>query len=154
MLLGKSTNTLDSKFRLFIPVKWRVDLTDHVILLYGFNTSENERYLQLMSFDRFQEFSRAVDQLHPTDMSFIRAQRFIFPNAEDLNPDKQGRILIPQDLVKYADLNGEVLLIGMSNHIEIWNPEKYKASCAGYGYDQFRIDMQSLADRTSGNSSN
>lgn len=147
MLLGKSFNTLDSKGRLFIPVKWRVDLTDHVVLLYGFGSNENDKYLQLMSYEHFLELSRTVDGLHPTDLSFIRAQRFIFPNAEELTPDKQGRILIPQELAKYAELGSEVYLLGMNNRIEIWNPQRYEASQSDYGFSQFADDMQSRADK-------
>lgn len=153
MLLGKSFNTLDSKGRLFVPTKWRVDLTDHVVLLYGFGKSPDEKYLQLMSYDKFLELTHAVDCLHPTDLTFIKAKRFIFPNAEELTPDKQGRILIPQELAKYANLSGDTCLLGLSNHIEIWNPELYEKSCSEYNYEQFADDMQSLADKSASEAS-
>ncbi|MBO4879557.1 MAG: cell division/cell wall cluster transcriptional repressor MraZ [Clostridia bacterium] len=149
MLLGKSFNTLDSKGRLFIPTKWRVDLTDHVVLLYGFGNTPDEKYLQLMSYDKFLELTEAVDSLHPTDLTFIKAKRFIFPNAEELNPDKQGRILIPQELARYADLSQETCLLGLSDHVEIWNPALYDKIRSEYNFDQFAGDMQSLADRSS-----
>lgn len=151
MLLGKSFNTLDSKGRLFVPTKWRVDLTDHVVLLYGFGNTPDEKYLQLMSYDKFLELTRAVDCLHPTDLTFIKAKRFIFPNAEELTPDKQGRILIPQELAKYASLHlsGDVCLLGLSDHVEIWNPELYEKIRSEYNFEQFADDMQSLADRSS-----
>ena len=148
MLLGKSFNNLDSKGRLFIPVKWRVDLTDHVVLLYGFGNQPDERFLQLMSYDRFLELTRAVDCLHPTDLTFIKAKRFIFPNAEELTPGKQGRILIPQELARYANLNGDTCLLGLSDHIEIWDPKLYEKIRSDYGFDQFAGDMQSLADKS------
>lgn len=146
MLIGKSSNTIDSKGRLFLPVKWRVDLTDHVVLLYGFGTSEDDKYLQLMSYDRFLELVKTVDGLHPTDLSFIQAQRFIFPNAEEFTPDKQGRILIPQDFIRHAQLGSDVYLLGMGNRIEIWDPKRYENFVSGYGAAQFREDMQQRAD--------
>lgn len=146
MLIGKSTNNLDSKGRLFIPTKWRVDLTDHIVLLYGFGASDEDRYLQLMSYEHFLEFINTVNRLHPTDLSFIRAQRFIFPNAEEFNPDKQGRILIPQDFIKYAGIDSEAILLGMGDRIEMWDPANYDKYCKSYGAADFKADMQFRAD--------
>lgn len=150
MLMGKSFNSIDSKGRLFVPVKWRMDLTDHVVLLYGFGTTEDEKYLQLISYDSFLKLSQTINSLHPTDLSFIKAQRFIFPNAEELTPDKQGRILIPQELARYADLGSEVFLLGINDRVEIWNPKLYEQVRSGYGFDSFAKDMQTLADKNSG----
>lgn len=146
MLIGKSTNNLDSKGRLFIPTKWRVDLTDHVVLLYGLGDTDEDKYLQLMSYEHFLEYIKTVNRLHPTDLSFIRAQRFIFPNAEEFNPDKQGRILIPQDFIKFAGIDSEVILLGMGNRLEMWDPASYKKYASGYGAADFHRDMQFRAD--------
>lgn len=148
MLMGGSTNTLDSKGRLVIPVKWRADLTDHIIILYGFGSSEEEHFLQLMSRERFLDITREMDNLHPTDTTFIKAMRFILPNAEELTPDKQGRVLIPQKLLKYAQINGEVFLSGMSNRIEVWDPELYRQACEKYDLSAFNKDMIALADKS------
>jgi len=52
--------------------------------------------------------------------------RHLAPNAYDVVPDGQGRITIPKDLIDEAGLAGEVLVFGAVQHIEIWNPERYK----------------------------
>ena len=53
-------------------------------------------------------------------------QRFFFSGAAEVQPDKQGRILIPQQLREHAKLNKEVTLIGTLNRVEIWDSEKWK----------------------------
>lgn len=147
MLIGKSSNSMDPKGRIFVPVKWRVDLTEHIIVLIGFGKTAQEKYLQAMSLQKFSELTRAVEALHPTDLTFIQAKRYIFPNAEECTLDKQGRILIPQDLVKHANLSGEVKLLGTGDSIQIWNPEILEQVESGYGFDEFASDLQALAEK-------
>ncbi len=147
MLIGKSTNSIDSKGRITIPVKWRADLTDSIIVLIGFGKSDKERYLQAMSLKRFTEITEAVNRLHPTDLTFIRAKRYIFPNAEDCSPDKSGRILLPADLIKYARLGSEVKLLGTGDSVQIWNPDILNEVDASYGFADYSSDLQALAER-------
>lgn len=147
MLIGKSTNSVDSKGRITIPVKWRADLTDSIIVLIGFGKSDKERYLQAMSSKRFTEITEAVNRLHPTDLTFIRAKRYIFPNAEDCSPDKNGRILLPADLIKYAMLGSEVKLLGTGDSVQIWNPDILNEVDASYGFADYSSDLQALAER-------
>lgn len=149
MLIGKSTNSMDSKGRVFMPVKWRVDLTDHLIILIGFGKTADERYLQVMSLDKFTELTRAVESLPPTDITFIKAKRYIFPNSEECSLDKQGRMLIPQDLAKYAGLSGEVRMLGTGDSVQIWNPDALEKVEADYGFGEFAADLQALANRQS-----
>ena len=52
--------------------------------------------------------------------------RHLSAMAEMAEPDKQGRIIIPQNLREFAGVNGEVIVIGVVNRLEVWNPEKYK----------------------------
>lgn len=147
MLIGKSKNSMDSKGRITIPVKWRADLTESVIVLIGFGKTDDERYLQVMSSKRFSEITEAVNKLHPTDLTFIRAKRYIFPNAEDCSPDKSGRILLPADLIEYARLSGEVSLLGTGDSVQIWNPQILEEVNAAYGFSDYSMDLQALAER-------
>ena len=52
--------------------------------------------------------------------------RHLAPNAYDVVPDSQGRITIPRDLIGEAGLTSEVLIFGAVQHMEIWDPERYK----------------------------
>ncbi len=51
--------------------------------------------------------------------------RFLFAEANDDVPDKQGRVLIPTELREYANLGDEVVVAGVRDHLEVWNPEVY-----------------------------
>ena len=60
-----------------------------------------------------------------TDRRARAFRRRVFANASDLIPDKQGRVLIPPRLREYAGLDGEVVIAGLSSHVEVWNPDSW-----------------------------
>jgi MraZ protein len=53
--------------------------------------------------------------------------------AADLEPDRQGRILLPQKLRDFAGINGEAIIVGMYNYVEIWDSERWQAARTGDG---------------------
>ncbi len=57
------------------------------------------------------------------DRYFVRR---LFAGAVDCSLDKQGRIMIPANLRQYAALNKEAMIVGVSNRIEIWSPERWQ----------------------------
>ncbi len=59
--------------------------------------------------------------------------RVLNANAVDVSPDKQGRILIPSFLLAAGEITGEVLIIGVAERIELWQPAMYKKYLDGYG---------------------
>ena len=88
-----------------------------------------------------------------SDSAFGKAKRFILSNAEDLTPDKSDRILIPQHLIRYAGLSGEIMLFGVGDHIEIWDPQRYTDSNAGYSVADFSSDAQAFSQQRAAMSS-
>lgn len=156
MLLGQSRNNLDSKGRIFVPVKWRPDTSDHVVVLIGLNPADvkkEERFLQILRYEKFVEFAKDLTSSRPSDLSLMRAKRKIFSSAEECTLDKQGRILIPQWLAKYANLKDEVLLCGVEDRILVWNPDDFEAAEADYTLNELCSDVQNYSDKTPGNSS-
>ena len=86
MLLGQSRNNLDSKGRIFVPVKWRPDTSDHVVVLIGLNPADvkkEERFLQILRYEKFVEFAKDLTSSRPSDLSLMRAKRKIFSSAEE-----------------------------------------------------------------------
>lgn len=150
MLLGKSRNNLDSKGRVFVPAKWRPDMTEHVVILIGLNPADmtkEERFLQILPYETFVEFAKDITSSRPSDLSLMRAKRKIFSSAEECTLDKQGRILIPQWLAKYANLTDEVLLCGIEDRIQVWNPDDFEAAEADYTLNELCADVQKHSDR-------
>ncbi|MCB0035741.1 MAG: division/cell wall cluster transcriptional repressor MraZ, partial [Anaerolineales bacterium] len=62
-----------------------------------------------------------------TDSRTRDFRRRVFSGAADLEPDRQGRILVPPYLREFADINGEVVIVGMYNYIEIWSTDAWQA---------------------------
>ena len=145
MFKGSSRNTVDAKGRITVPVRWRGELSENLVVMYGLSNRADDKYLQLMNLDVFEKTYGGIASSSMYDSAFGRAKRFILSNAEDVNLDKSDRLLIPQHLIKYAGLGGEILLFGVGDHVEIWDPERYARSSEGYGVVEYSIDAKSYS---------
>lgn len=146
MLIGTSLNNIDSAGRVFMPAKWRFDFAENpnVVIMPGLCEYEGQKYLQLMPIDSYIKLTEVFELIPPTDTSYDRAKENMTSRAEPVLLDKQGRFGIPQQLIDYADLNGEVLLLGMKDHIRIWNPEAHKKATSSYGGENYAADLKEL----------
>ncbi len=122
MLLGEFRHTIDDKGRLTIPAKFRGELAAGVVVTRGLN-----RNLIAFSLDDWQDLAARVKGLPWGDPSAREFRRRIFAGAVDLEPDKQGRILLPANLREFAGINGEVVIAGMFDHLEIWNSDAWES---------------------------
>ncbi len=124
MLIGKYTNTLDTKGRVIIPAAFRYDLSEKFILAKGI-----EKCLNIYPEEEWLNLVERLKKAMPSSKKENRkAIRFFSSNATECEVDKQGRILIPQKLREYASLDRELLFVGGLNKVEIWNPEQYEDS--------------------------
>lgn len=121
MLLGEFRHTIDDKGRLTIPAKFRGELAAGVVVTRGLN-----RNLIAFSLDDWQDLAARVKSLPWGDPGAREFRRRIFAGAVDLEPDKQGRILLPATLREFAGINGEVVIAGLFDHLEIWNSEAWE----------------------------
>ena len=115
MFLGRYEHTLDEKGRLTIPVRYREELADGAYITLGFD--EN---LLLFTQPFFEQVYQKGSQLSITDPTARELQRQIFSNADRLEIDRTGRILIPPFLREAVQLNGDAVILGMGNYFEIW----------------------------------
>jgi len=120
MFLGQFVHTLDSKGRLTIPAKFRAVLDSGLIVTRGI-----DRCLAIFPTAEWEDLAGRVSDLPMTDRQARAFKRFLFADASDVSPDKQGRILIPPRLRDYANLDGEVVVAGLNNYIEIWSTEAW-----------------------------
>lgn len=118
--MGTFTPKLDEKGRLFLPAKFRDRLAEGVVVTQG-----QENCLVVWPpevFDR--EADRAAEK--PMTSKAARGyQRTFFSGGDEVTPDKQGRISISAALRDYADLDRDVVVIGVRDRLEIWNPTKW-----------------------------
>ena len=120
MLIGEYQHNIDVKGRVAIPSKFRDDLGINFFIAKGLDGC-------LFALGQ-EEWSNLENKIKSIPISKARGiQRFFFSGAAEVQLDKQGRILVPQNLREYASLNKEIVFIGASNRVEIWNADKWKS---------------------------
>ena len=117
MFFGTYTPKLDEKGRLFLPAKFRDQLTEGLVVTRG-----QERCLTIWSTEDFGRLTDRLREAPVTNKGTRDYVRMLFAAASQEVPDKQGRISIPGSLREYASLTKDVVVIGSMNRIEIWDP--------------------------------
>lgn len=120
MFRGEYFHTIDAKGRVMIPVKVREKLGEEFIVTKGF-----DRCLWIFESSRWEKIEQDVENMPLTVEEARQISRFIFSGAMDGELDKQGRILLPQNLRDYAGLQKDIVLSGVGSRLEIWDKEKY-----------------------------
>ncbi len=124
MFIGEYNHNLDEKGRLAIPVKFRDDLKKGAVVTKGLDGC-----LFLYTMNEWKILAEKLSRL-PISQSGTRAfARLMLAGAMDVQIDKQGRIVIPDYLRKYAGMKKKIVVSGLYSRLEIWDEnswEKYK----------------------------
>jgi MraZ protein len=115
MFLGTHSPRMDDKGRLFLPAKYREELSGGLVITKG-----QERCLYVFPVDEFQRITDALRSAPVTAKAVRDYSRIFFASASDEVPDKQGRITIPPGLRAYAGLERDCVVIGANTRLEIW----------------------------------
>ena len=125
MFTGRYTHKLDSKGRLALPARMREAGTgmeyNQFVVSKGIGGC-----IAVFPVDKFEKF---INEFDPSELEAEQGLNFYreFASwAHYLPVDNQGRINIPQTLLDVAGIDGDVLILGVIDWIEIWNPDKYK----------------------------
>lgn len=128
--IGKEIYSMDAKGRVNFPSKMRKDIEgDDKEKMVITRRPDSEKCLYVYPMDEWRnqvEVLRRLNNYREKDRFFIRT---FLENAEKFELDSQARISISKELIEYADLRKDVLIIGAMDHIEIWNPESYEKYC-------------------------
>lgn len=118
MLMGEYQHNMDLKGRVTVPSKFREDLGDKFYVSKGLDGC-----LFVLSC---KQWERLVEKVSAIPMAQGKAiQRYFFSGAAEVEPDKQGRILIPQNLRDHAGLEKDVTVIGAATRAEIWDTARW-----------------------------
>ncbi len=120
MFMGEYQHNMDKKGRVIIPAKFRGKLGDKFVATRGL---DNCLFVYPM-----QEWSILEEKLTNLPITSKNARsfvRFFFSGATECTLDKQGRVSIPANLRNYAELEKEIVVIGLANRIELWAVEKW-----------------------------
>jgi len=113
---------MDEKGRLSLPSAFRRgEGEDRFVLLQW-----EKPYLTLFPEAKWAEVEARLLEYRKTGAQAMNQVRVLFAGLVEVSPDKQGRILIPAALQERATLSGAVLLLGMSDRIELWDPATYE----------------------------
>ena len=117
---GTFEHSLDSKNRLTIPAKFRQALLGGVAITKG-----KDKCLVGYPVERWRQIGEELVNREDTEEN-RREKRKFFASTVEAIPDRQGRVLLPQNLREYANITGEVLILGTGDCFEIWDRETLK----------------------------
>jgi MraZ protein len=125
MFRGQFTYSIDAKGRISIPAKLRKQMSpeanDSFVMTRGVSSCID--IYPLNEWNQIEEKLLKLNQFQPDDVRFVRM--FTQYAIED-TMDSQSRILVPQNLIEYAKIEKEVLILGVLKKIEVWNPKIYE----------------------------
>lgn len=136
MFIGEYRHSLDDKYRVTIPSKYREKLGDFFVLTKGLDGC-----LFIYALNEWTLFEQKLRSLPLTNTNARKFVRFFLSGAVECTLDKQGRILIPQNLRVYSQIEKDIVFIGMSSRIEVWSVDKWDA------YNEESFDAESLAEQ-------
>lgn len=127
LFLGRFDNKLDRKGRVSVPAPWRAALAQqsfHGVVAFP---SPISQAVEGCDIDRMERLAESIDQLNPFAAEADVLNGMIMTRSHQLGFDGDGRIVLPEDLVAHAGLDGVAMFAGKGRTFQIWNPEVYAA---------------------------
>lgn len=140
MFMGEYLHTIDGKGRLIVPAKFREALGESFIATKGLDHCLF--VYPAAEWNELEQKLRALPFTQPDVRAFVR---FFFSGATECEVDKQGRILLPANLREYAQLEKDVILVGVSSRVEIWSQELW-ADYSRQAEDAYASAAESLVN--------
>ena len=138
MLLGEYEHTIDEKNRLTLPAKFRQAFDEGLVLTRGI-----ERCLSAYPHSNWAETVESrLRELDPLSREGRLMHRYFFSGASEAELDKQGRVMVPAPLGDYAGLGKEVVVVGIRDHLEIWDRASWRAHL-----DEIEGSAEDVAER-------
>ncbi|MBQ1453120.1 MAG: division/cell wall cluster transcriptional repressor MraZ [Ruminococcus sp.] len=120
MFSGMSNHSVDAKGRIVLPAKFREELGESFYIARGFGNP----CIQAMSKEQFDVLFSRIMEL-PADKAMALQYSFT-ATAVEVAPNASGRVMLPQALREFAKIEGDALVIGMNNRIEIWSSKRFE----------------------------
>lgn len=122
MFMGTYYNSIDAKNRMIVPSKHRDQLSGRCVVTKGL-----DKCIYIYSVKEWEKQMDKIEQLPESDPKVRDFIRHFCSNAEEIEIDKQGRMLLPAELRKYADIEKELVTMGAMKKIEVWAKEVWDA---------------------------
>lgn len=120
MFHGEFSHNVDTKNRLFVPARIRLEIGKTFVV----SQSLRGNYLKICSPE---EWDRYVAPIKEMDRRFSEPLlRYLYGHSAELEADAQGRIIIPSEMLKFAQISKETVIVGCGDYAEIWSAELYR----------------------------
>ena len=119
MLTGKYKHSLDTKNRLIIPSRLKEQLGDTVTILRG-----SDRCLTVYSAEEWEKYAQKISELPKTQVRALT--RYLYSNSLEVKPDAQGRVMLPEEMLQYANITKNIITVGCGKYVEIWSEEVWE----------------------------
>lgn len=120
MFKGQYSNNIDAKGRMILPAKFRTKLGEELVVSRGLDGC-----LSVYTTDKWQVIENNLTSLPSTKKKARDYARLVLASAADVEFDSKGRINIPEHLIRIASLDKKCIVIGVGDHLEIWDENKW-----------------------------
>jgi len=124
MFYGEFEHSIDRKGRLILPAKFR-EVAKNQFVEKFFVTRGLDKCLFMFAEEEWRSQENKFKTMSFTKQQSRTFNRLLFSGAVEVGFDKQGRILVPQYLKDFAEIKRDVMIVGVSNRIEIWAKDKW-----------------------------
>lgn len=136
VLTGEYRHSVDAKNRLFIPAKHREELGEELVVARDIRGPR----LKVFSVQGWEDYIAPIKQQERKIAE--PALRYLHRNAVKVTPDSQGRILLPQALLDYAQVEKNAVVVGNCDCAEIWSEALYEAEIAAESAEDLRAKLE------------
>lgn len=140
MLIGSHSHSLDDKGRVIMPSSFRRELEEGVVLSRWL-----EQCVAVFPMGEFSRMTGRIQALPEGSKEKREFARMLLSSAYQAVPDRQGRITVPPKLREFAGLDREVEVVGMMDHVEIWDRERWTEFERG-GQERFEQNAGKLSE--------
>ena len=139
MFMGEYRHNIDEKGRLIVPAKFREALGKEVVV-----TKEIDQCLFVYPLSEWKIIEEKFREANTTTANARKFARFFFAGACNVEIDKQGRILLPNQLREFADLTKDNVTVGVLNRVESWRGSKWDENNTFDDMDEIAEQMAEL----------
>ena len=125
LFLSCYENRLDTKGRISVPAAFRSSLNSETFAGVVLFRSFKHNCIEGLSMSRMEKIASASDQMGLFDDDLDNLTAMVFADARPLQFDITGRVIIPKDLLKHANITTKALFVGRGNSFQIWNPDDF-----------------------------
>ena len=136
MFTGEYEHSVDTKNRIFVPAKFREELGESFIISRDLRGPR----LKIFSLAGWEAYIAPI--MAQERKISEKAMRYLHRNAVQVSPDSQGRVVLTRDLLAYAEIEKNAVVVGCSTYAEIWSAENFAAELDGESADEIRAELE------------